>query len=258
MDAAMQIGENTLYVFGGSHSKTRLGRSTSPRVSADRVRIYLLFGNCDRDVAHMNNELHAAESAFVHTDFWSWSVKHGVWRQERMAGNPPFARTEMACAYMYNEKLQQAVAFGGYHPGLPAYVVNDANGREEAFPYPFFADTFVYDMAPSTQANPVAFDAPKWRHVRTPGSPTYRCQAHLQCDPATGRTHLFGGWTNSQFILTRTKMLSRSFGDLWELRVDVPGGHFGEVDIEAKARMARAGPWQRCFACGAVEVRCGL
>ncbi|KAJ6546235.1 hypothetical protein DFH09DRAFT_1507739 [Mycena vulgaris] len=229
--------ENTLYVFGGSHSKTRLGRSTSPRVSADRVRIYLLFGNCDRDVAHMNNELHAAESAFAHTDFWSWSVKHGVWRQERMAGNPPFARTEMACAYMYvnhfspsphlpysnpcplqNEKLQQAVVFGGYHPGLPAYIVNDANGREEGFPYPFFADTFAYDMAAATQAKPVAFDAPKWRH-----------------------------------------MLSRSFGDLWELRVDVPGGHFGEVDIEEKARAARAGPWQRCFACGVVGLwkKCG-
>ncbi|KAJ7453764.1 hypothetical protein FB451DRAFT_1280750 [Mycena latifolia] len=286
MDATQQIVNNTLYVFGGSHSKTRLGcnlfmtldlttrrwrrlsgavhvtedgdyscpgprKYASSWVSPDKARIYVLFGNCDRDAAHFHNELHGSDSAFAHTDFWSWDIKQEVWQQERMAGNPPCARTEMA--YAYNEKLQQAVVFGGYHPGLPAYLVMD--GREGQFPYSYFADTFVFDMAPTTatgaRANPIETPAPTWRHVRTPGFPTYRCQAHLQCDPATGRTYMFGGWANSQFIPTSSKLGSRSFGDLWELRLDVPGGHFDEVDLAEEMRVARAGPWQRCFACSA-------
>ncbi|KAJ7677565.1 hypothetical protein B0H17DRAFT_1236319 [Mycena rosella] len=259
MDATMQIVNNTLYVFGGSHSKTRLGcnlfmaldlstrrwrrlsgtvhvtedgdyscpgprKSAASWVSPDRARIYVLFGNCDRDAAHFHNERHASDTAFAHTDFWSWNVKHEIWRQERMAGNPPCARTEMG--YAYNEKLQQAVVFGGY-----AYLV--MNGREGQFPYTYFADTFVCDMAPTSDANGIE---PKWRQVVTPGIPTYRCQAHMQCDPAKHRTEV---------ILTRTKLGSRSFSDLWE----VPGGHF-EVDA-ADSRVARAGPWQRCFTCAA-------
>ncbi|KAJ7102880.1 hypothetical protein C8R44DRAFT_887606 [Mycena epipterygia] len=128
------------------------------------------------------------------------------------------------------------------------------DGQKGSFPYSYFADTFMYDMAPTKSSN-IDPGALTWRQVRTPGFPTYRCQAHLQCDSATGRTYMFGGWTNSQFIPTRSKLLSRSFGDLWELRMDVPGGNFGEVDVAEEVRVARAGPWQHCFACrgGTVE-----
>lgn len=45
-------------------------------------------------------------------------------------------------------------------------------------------------------------------------------------------------------------MVSKPFGDLWELRLDVPGGHFDAVDLEEEIRTAKAGPYQRCFACG--------
>jgi hypothetical protein len=63
--------------------------------------------------------------------------------------------------------------------------------------------------------------------------------------------YMFGGWTNSQYIPTRSKLLARTFGDLWELRLDVPGGHFDEVNVKEEMRVAKAGPWQRCFACAA-------
>jgi hypothetical protein len=134
-DSAMQILDSKLYVFGGGHGKTQMGcnlfmeldlstrkwrrisgtvqvtehadnSSPGPRktaaswVSADKSRFFLLFGIFDRECAHFNNELHGADVAFGCSDFWSWSVKDEVWRQERMSGNPPCARTEMACAYV--------------------------------------------------------------------------------------------------------------------------------------------------------------
>ncbi|KAJ7764246.1 hypothetical protein B0H16DRAFT_1454791 [Mycena metata] len=58
---------------------------------------------------------------------------------------------------------------------------------------------------------------------------------------------MFGGFTNNQYIPARSKLLSRSFGDLWELRIDEAGGHFDEVNVEEEMRSAKAGPWQRCF-----------
>ncbi|KAJ7267868.1 hypothetical protein C8J57DRAFT_352325 [Mycena rebaudengoi] len=284
MDAAMQIVGDTLYVFGGSHGETRMGcnllmaldlktrvwrrltgtvRVTEhgdyscpgPRkcaaswVSPDKARIYILFGNCDRDAAYIHNDLHASDTAFAHTDFWSWGVKEQAWRQERMAGNPPCARTEMACAY--NPRLEKAIVFGGYHPGLPSTLT--MKGVEGQFPYTYFADTFVFDMGPSSTRIALGTSEPSWRHVRTPGFPTYRCQARLECDAATGRTYLFGGWTNSLIVPTRTKLQSRSFGDLWELRMDLPGNpysHFSEAEFTEEVRVARVGPWQRCFSCG--------
>jgi hypothetical protein len=92
--------------------------------------------------------------------------------------------------------------------------------------------------------------AASWKHVLTRGFPTYRAQAHLVADPATGRTFLFGGYANSEYVPSRSEEESRSFADLWELRLNVPGGHFAEVDVENEARTARVGPWQRCFTCG--------
>ncbi|KAJ7776069.1 hypothetical protein DFH07DRAFT_936997 [Mycena maculata] len=212
MDAAMQILDNTLYIFGGSHGTTRMGcnlfmrnhprhpgwrlllpgaaqeRGYLGQSGPDRARIYILFGHCDRDVAKPH-ELHGSDVAFAQTDFWSWSVKEAVWRQERVQGNPLCARTEMAHAY--NAKLKQSVVFSGYHPGLPSQLI--MNGQPGQFPYTYFADTFVFDMAPTESASNIDPAAPTWRHVGTPGFPTYCCQAHMQCDPATG-------WTNSQSI----------------------------------------------------------
>ncbi|KAF7371251.1 hypothetical protein MSAN_00760900 [Mycena sanguinolenta] len=284
-DATMKIVDDKLYVFGGHHRTTSMGsnlfmvldlttkkwrrlsgtvrvtrhsdyscpgprKSASSWVSQDKKRIYLAFGSFDREAAKSHNELHGADEAYGYGDFWSWHVEKEVWRRERMVGNPPCGRTEAAC--VYNEKLRKTIVFGGYHPSLTTLILTP--GREVIFPYSYFADTFIYDMTPSPptsadSASEPTLSAPKWKQVLTPGFPTYRCQAHLQCDPATGRTYMFGGWTNCQFIPTRSKLMSRSFGDLWELRLDMDGGHFEEVDFEEEARVAKAGPWQRCFAC---------
>lgn len=46
------------------------------------------------------------------------------------------------------------------------------------------------------------------------------------------------------------KHSSRSYGDLWQLKLECPGGWFEGVDLEEEARTAKAGPWQRCFGCG--------
>ncbi|KAJ7347011.1 hypothetical protein DFH08DRAFT_745755 [Mycena albidolilacea] len=280
-DATMQILNNKLYVFGGHHRTTTMGsnlfmeldlgtrkwrrlsgtvrvtehgdyscpgprKSASSWVSEDKTRIYMVFGSFDREAAKPG-EFHGSDEAYGYGDFWSWDVKKEMWRQERMSGNPPCARTEVACAY--NEKLRKTIIFGGYHPSLSTLVLTP--GQEVMFPYSFFADTFIYDHGtpPATTRSEPTLSAPKWKQVLTPGFPTYRCQAHLLCDPITGRTYMFGGWTNSQFVPTKSKLISRSFGDLWELRMDMDGGHFEEIDIEEEVRVAKAGPWQRCFAC---------
>ncbi|KAK7065084.1 hypothetical protein R3P38DRAFT_3302407 [Favolaschia claudopus] len=251
-DSAMQVIGDKMYVFGGGHGSTWRRLSGTVRVtqngdyscpgprktaaswvsgSGETTRFYLLFGVFDRDEAWRHNEIHGADIVFGCSDFWSWS---------------------MACAF--NEKLQKAIVFGGYCPNLST-CLRRADGREEEFPYSYVADTFVYDTLRSATATADFLEptrsAPRWKQVLTPGFPTYRCQAHMQCDPATGRTYMFGGWTNTLYIPTQSKLMARTFGDLWELRVNVEGGHFEEVDVEEEARVARAGPWQRCFSCGA-------
>lgn len=134
-DTTMQILNDKLYVFGGSHGTTSMGcnlfmeldlltrkwrrlsgtvrviqhgdyscpgprKSAASWVSLDRTRIFLLFGSFDREAAHFHNEPHGGDEAFGYHDFWSWSVRDEVWRRERMSGNPPCSRTEMAYVYV--------------------------------------------------------------------------------------------------------------------------------------------------------------
>ena len=65
-----------------------------------------------------------------------------------------------------------------------------------------------------------------------------------------GKIFLFGGYTNKEYIKGRQGAMTGSYGDLWQLKIDIPGGYFEDVDIEEETRTARAGPWQRCFGCG--------
>jgi hypothetical protein len=138
---------------------------------------------------------------------------------------------------------------------LPTFVV--ANGQR--FNYSYFADTFMY-IPPNPVSPPVStpltsptsgnVGEPKWKQIMTRGFPTYRCQAQLASDPDTGKTYLFGGFTNHDFVPGRKDYITKSFGDIWQLRIDEPGGCFEGVDLEEEARTAKAGPWQRCFSCG--------
>ncbi|KAF8075717.1 hypothetical protein FPV67DRAFT_1572662 [Lyophyllum atratum] len=288
-DSAQQIIGDKLYVFGGSHKNTNIGCNLfmeldlktniwrrlsgyvmpppdndyscpGPRktpgswASRDKKRFYVLFGQCERQGASLRGEPHGSTQAYSFEDMWSWDIKEEKWRRERLAGNPPCPRTEMGCTY--NEKLDKVIVFGGYNPGLPTTFVS----KRQQFEFSYFADTFLYSppdpaSPPSEKplTSPAVTDAagqPKWKQVLTRGFPTYRCQAHLLSDPATGKTYLFGGFTNTDFVPSRGDYISRSFGDVWQLLIDEPGGYFEGVNLEEEARTAKAGPWQRCFNCG--------
>lgn len=87
----------------------------------------------------------------------------------------------------------------------------------------------------------------------TRGFPTYRAAGKFVVDDTTGKTYLFSGYVNTEYLPSdKGDGSSRSFGDIWELRVDVPGSGWenARVDLEDEARNAAAGPWQRCFTCG--------
>lgn len=110
-----------------------------------------------------------------------------------------------------------------------------------SFSFTYYADTFILEHSSPT---------PRWRHVLTRGFPTYRAQPCLHTDPDTGKMYLFGGYTNTDLVPSGKHTRTRSFGDVWQLRVDVPGGDFDEVDLDDEERTARIGPWQKCFTCG--------
>jgi hypothetical protein len=134
-----------------------------------------------------------------------------------------------------NPVLGKGIVFGGYNPSLAS----------NNFQFSYYADTFVYDSSPDPAAGTAH---PAWRQVMTPGFPTYRCQGQLTCDPDTGKTYLFGGYVNA-LVVPSKKSFSRPFGDIWELRIDLPGGNFEDVDRELDARTSKVGPWVRCFYC---------
>ena len=123
--------------------------------------------------------------------------------------------------------------------------------NNEFFSYSYYADTFICSPSPDPQSEGI------WKQVLTRGFPTYRAQAQLVSDPDTGKIFLFGGYTNSQFVRDKKHPISRSFADLWWLRLDMRGedgaegaGFFEGVDLDEEARTAKVGPWQRCFNCG--------
>ncbi|KZT07106.1 uncharacterized protein LAESUDRAFT_652256, partial [Laetiporus sulphureus 93-53] len=89
--------------------------------------------------------------------------------------------------------------------------------------------------------------------------PIYRAQSRLHTDPDTGRMYLTDGYTNSSLVPSGGHETIRSFEDLCQLRVDVPGDFFEEVNLEDEMRSTRMGPWQKCFTCGNAEPwkKCG-
>ncbi|KAJ7109557.1 hypothetical protein C8R43DRAFT_1139663 [Mycena crocata] len=270
VDYAMHCVRGKIYVFGGSHDASPVGctllmelniaartwralsgtalpvnatyggpgprRLAASWVGKDQNTIFVMYGIADRMAARLSGKLHAAYNSHSHDDFWSWDIAAGAWTQRRLSGNVPSPRGEMACTY--NAVLDKVIVFGGYTPVLPSQF-----SAKTVFTFSFFGDTFMYGADTDGAA-------PAWKHVLTHGFPVYRAQAHLVSDPASGRTFLFGGYVNAEYVPSRSEEESRSFADLWELRVNVPGSDFADVDVEEEARTARVGPWQRCFACG--------
>lgn len=80
------------------------------------------------------------------------------------------------------------------------------------------------------------------------GFTTYRSSL-LTANDDTGRMYLFGGSTNTiRAPSGKDAHTLRSFRDLWELRLDGPGGHWDEVSLSDE-RSAQMGLWQKCFNC---------
>ncbi|KAI0088055.1 hypothetical protein BDY19DRAFT_994473 [Irpex rosettiformis] len=267
----MEVVDGRMYIFGGIHRDCGLGcnlwivldisKRTWRKLSGDALprkadrdipgprrlpviwtderngvkKIWVMYGEADRVGARMGGEPHGGVSGYGYNDLWSWDIEKEAWQLERIMGNPPCPRSEMG--YAFNEKLGKTIVFGGYSPTIPTQF----SPKDEAFSFSYYGDTFIHDPT----SNP-----PLWKHVITRGFPTYRAQTKIFCDPETGRTFLFGGYTNSDFVPDGKHIISRAFNDIWELRLDVEGGHFEEVDLEEEARTATVGPWRRCFNCG--------
>jgi hypothetical protein len=133
-DSTQQIVHGKLYVFGGTHGTTSIGcnlfmeldldsrkwkrlsgtvmpitadyscpgprKTPSSWIDKAGERIYLVFGECDREGAEHTGEPHGADCGYPYGDFWSWNIKEGKWRRERVVGNPPCPRSEVACTYV--------------------------------------------------------------------------------------------------------------------------------------------------------------
>ncbi|KZT69127.1 hypothetical protein DAEQUDRAFT_670092, partial [Daedalea quercina L-15889] len=266
-DYAMHIVQGQLYVFCGTTDKARMGCSIfavldlatkkwqhltgvavippagydepGPRkyvaswVDGKEENIYVLQGMADRAASEMFHQAHASPESHGYDDFWSWNIKDCKWRREKMVGNTPCPRTEMACTY--NPVLNSTVVYGGYNPEVPTELEPGMN-----FSFTYYADAYVLDHSSPN---------PRWKHVVHQGFPTYRAQSVLLTDPDTGRMYLFGGYTNTDQVPWRKDARTRTFRDMWQFRLDAPGGHFDEVSDEDD-RSARMGPWQKCFNCG--------
>ncbi|KAH9947500.1 hypothetical protein B0H21DRAFT_738280 [Amylocystis lapponica] len=222
-------GPKPLYFLPGPRT------SLSSWVDSKQDRIYIKYGIKNRYGAMQYDQVYGSQDSYTYDDCWSWGIREQEWRQERMVGNVPCPRAEFSCAY--NPKLDATVLFGGYNQQIP----DDTDSSSSPFNFSYYADAFILDHSSPT---------PTWKQVLAQGFPTYRAAAHLHADPDTGRTFLFGGHTNTMFVPSGKHEDVRSFSDLWQLRLDVPGGFIEEVDWEEEMRTAPMGPWHKCFSCG--------
>ncbi|KAJ7110628.1 hypothetical protein C8R44DRAFT_883758 [Mycena epipterygia] len=247
--------------LSGSAVHTPSASSPGPRgrcqswVAKDASRIFFMFGQSDRPTWLHLQECHDAPPFYSHVydDLWSWDIKAEKWTRERLRGNVPSPRSEMACTY--NPVLDKVIFFGGYSASAPTWV----DELQIPVGYSYYADTFIADANSSGSS---ALAPMVWKQVLTRGFPTYRAESTLVTDTKTGKVFLFGGYKNHVFVPSRNAAPlsdSRNFTDLWQLRLSLPGGFFDGVDVEEEARTAKAGPWQRCFTCGSTGPwkRCG-
>ncbi|KAL0961429.1 hypothetical protein HGRIS_006375 [Hohenbuehelia grisea] len=150
-DSTQQIVDGKLYVFGGTHGTTNIGcnlfmvldlqtrqwtrlsgtpmalkpdlSSPGPRktpsswVDATNNKIYVFSGECARNGAHLQNEPHGADDGYAFADLWCWYIKEGHWKRERMVGNIPCPRSEVA--FTWNPKLGKAIVWGGLQSRCP-------------------------------------------------------------------------------------------------------------------------------------------
>ncbi|KAH9947521.1 hypothetical protein B0H21DRAFT_708411 [Amylocystis lapponica] len=205
---------------------TRPGPRTSlgSWVNSQQDRIYILYGAADKQAAGFYGQPHGrllelgdpSEGVAARADDWKRALPSGR-----------------------NPNSNATVVFGGYNPRMPTDTKRSENpslSTDYNFSLSFYADTFILDHSVPS--------APTWKHILTRGFPTYRAGARLHTDPDTGRTFLFGGYTNTI--------------DLWQLRMDVPGGFFEEVDWDDEEHAVPMGTCRgHVFFCDAECMRNG-
>lgn len=209
-----EVFEGKLYVFGGDDFCSRLGTNTFMvldlstlrwelisgtmelqfKTDEPNVRVYANFwlvpaqrcfylysGYATRSDALQARKPQGGVQDFTYDDFWSFDIDRRRWTRERLRGNFMSPRGETACAF--NGNLDRGVFFGGYSP--TTWMV-DAQKAETSFP--FYGDSFIFN--PKSKL---------WQQVVTKGFPSYRKQAHIWCDPETGKIYLFGGkWSSCE------------------------------------------------------------
>lgn len=264
IDYAMEIYKGKMYIFGGQDGHGRLGCNVfmcldlgtlswewlsgtsqpiptydSPMLRVHPLtwilpsedRLFVMYGNANRVGEGVSDPTspHASEVDYTYDDIWSYHIPRKTWTREKVRGNYPSPRTEFSG--IYNDKMHRVVAFGGYCGTTSTYLPEkDAN-----LGFAYYADTYIWH--PKTG---------KWAQVLTRGFPTYRARGKLLFDTRSGKTYLFGGYTNVNFALSK-HAYARTFNDLWELKLDVEDGEL--VDEERTAVM---GPWGTCFDCGKI------
>lgn len=270
---AMEVHDATLYVFGGQDGRMQLGcnvfmalnlttltwdlisGTSEPTPTHDtpmlRVhpeawvlpkekKLFIMYGNANRmgESLGRSGNTHGAECDYTYEDIWAFCIATRTWTREKTRGNYPCPRTEFSCAY--NPRMDRTVVFGGYCGTTNTYFPE----RGVNFTFAYYADTYLWNPADR-----------KWTQVLTRGFPTYRAQARMVVDKESGRSFLFGGYTNSDFVPS-DHVVSRAFNDLWELKIDFEDGRGGIVDrvaeLGGEERTAVMGPWGTCFCCGAV------
>ncbi|KAJ7802829.1 hypothetical protein B0H14DRAFT_3884360 [Mycena olivaceomarginata] len=248
---AQCVGDR-LYIFGGIHGRERDRHGPSngaphpqPQVAAPkRIRgpqalcvepwaagNAATAGWSDRPTTEHIQQAHYGPPFYSHAyaDLWSWNINAEQWRRERLCGNVPSSRSEMACTY--NPILDKVIVFGGYSPKVPTWLED----LDDIVTYSYYADTFIADAGADGSPGP-------WKQILTRGFPTYRAQSALVTDTRTGKIFLFSGYKNNVYVPSRNRApdsSARSFNDLWQLRLDFPGGFFDGVNLEEEARTAQ-------------------
>ncbi|KAG9047731.1 hypothetical protein FS837_001628 [Tulasnella sp. UAMH 9824] len=264
---ACVVSGNTIYYFGGSDGTNRLGRNaivaldlttlrwelvsgkvevnddpTLPGVREypvmwmDQGKLWITLGNANRQAEWLRSGEENVGAPIDHSyqDLWSYDLKTKQWVDERSSGNPPCLRTEVE--YTFNISWNRVIVHGGYCASLG---FTGSSTWEGGTGFTYFGDTFAWN--PETK---------RWSQVITRGFPTYRAAANLFTDEQTGRTYLFGGYTNTHYTPSSRDAIAQSFNDLWEMCIEVPGSNFKDSDFEVDERFSKLGPWKRCFTCG--------
>ncbi|KZW04455.1 hypothetical protein EXIGLDRAFT_664026 [Exidia glandulosa HHB12029] len=279
--ATTAILDGVLYVFGGRDGNVVLGHNIFLALDIEALRwrhisgtsdhkpqnyepnlrafasmwavpetrkVYLLYGTGLRAQAYVSRLPGGSETDHTYKDFWSFHVDDNKWERERMRGNFPSPRAEFA--HTWSPALGRAIVYGGYHSSL--YTKDDqaleALGPGVHFRYSYFGDTLLYD--PKTRL---------WQMVLVKGFPSYRAASSLVCDPDDGKVYLFGGYSNAEFSPSRRNIV-RPYNDLWQLKIDMPGGSWDPEDLERDIQQERLGPWARCAFCASIGVgwqKCG-